>query len=47
MPRRSSICLNAVIEREKPRQCIIFVERKRWADNLYRDLKRVGARTPR
>jgi ATP-dependent RNA helicase DeaD len=29
-----------VIEREKPRQCLIFVERKRWADNLYRDLKR-------
>jgi ATP-dependent RNA helicase DeaD len=32
-----------VIEREKPRQCLIFVERKRWADNLYRDLKRVVA----
>ncbi len=30
-----------VIEREKPRQCLIFVERKRWADNLYRDLKRI------
>jgi len=29
-----------VIEREKPRQCLIFVERKRWADNLYSDLKR-------
>jgi ATP-dependent RNA helicase DeaD len=29
-----------VIEREKPRQCLIFVERKRWADNLYRDIKR-------
>ena len=29
-----------VVEREKPRQCLIFVERKRWADNLYRDLKR-------
>ena len=29
-----------VIDREKPRQCLIFVERKRWADNLYRDLKR-------
>ncbi len=27
-----------VIEREKPRQCLIFVERKRWADNLYRKL---------
>ena len=33
--------LKAVIEREQPRQCLIFVERKRWADNLYRDLKRV------
>jgi ATP-dependent RNA helicase DeaD len=29
-----------VIERERPRQTLIFVERKRWADNLYRDLKR-------
>ncbi len=28
-----------VIEREKPRQCLIFVERKRWADNLYRKMK--------
>lgn len=32
--------LKRVVEREKPRQCLIFVERKRWADNLYRDLKR-------
>ncbi len=32
-----------MIEREKPRQCLIFCERKRWADNLYRDLKRVVA----
>jgi ATP-dependent RNA helicase DeaD len=32
--------LMKVIEREQPRQCLIFVERKRWADNLYRDLKR-------
>ena len=30
-----------VVEREKPRQCLIFVERKRWADNLYRQLKQV------
>ncbi|MBY0458823.1 MAG: C-terminal helicase domain-containing protein, partial [Gemmataceae bacterium] len=36
--------LKRVIEREKPRQCLIFVERKRWADNLYRDLKRAVAR---
>jgi ATP-dependent RNA helicase DeaD len=28
-----------VIEREKPRQCIIFCERKRWADDLYRKLR--------
>jgi ATP-dependent RNA helicase DeaD len=35
--------LRKVIEREEPRQCLIFVERKRWADNLYRDLKRVVA----
>src|SRR5581483_2279505 len=33
--------LTKVIEREQPRQCLIFVERKRWADDLYRDLKRV------
>jgi ATP-dependent RNA helicase DeaD len=31
--------LKMVIEREKPRQCLIFIERKRWADNLYRQLK--------
>jgi ATP-dependent RNA helicase DeaD len=29
-----------VLEREKPRQCIIFCERKRWADELFRDLRR-------
>jgi ATP-dependent RNA helicase DeaD len=29
-----------VLEREQPRQCIIFCERKRWADALYRDLRR-------
>jgi ATP-dependent RNA helicase DeaD len=37
------LLLRKVIEREQPRQCLIFVERKRWADNLYRDLKRVVA----
>jgi ATP-dependent RNA helicase DeaD len=31
--------LKHVIEREKPRQCLIFIERKRWADTLYRQLK--------
>jgi ATP-dependent RNA helicase DeaD len=29
-----------VLDREKPRQCIIFCERKRWADDLYRDLRK-------
>ncbi len=33
--------LMKVIEREQPRQCIIFVERKRWADNLLRKMKPV------
>jgi ATP-dependent RNA helicase DeaD len=28
-----------VIDREKPRQCIIFCERKRWADELYQQLR--------
>jgi ATP-dependent RNA helicase DeaD len=28
-----------VIDREQPRQCIIFCERKRWADEVYRDLR--------
>jgi len=28
-----------VLEREKPRQALIFVERKRWADKLYDRLK--------
>jgi ATP-dependent RNA helicase DeaD len=36
-----------VIDREKPRQCIIFCQRKRWADDLYDRLrherKRVAA----
>src|SRR6266852_1499418 len=34
-----------VLEREKPRQCIIFCERKRWADDLYRDLRHVHKHT--
>ncbi len=29
-----------VLDREKPRQCIIFCERKRWADELYRELRK-------
>jgi ATP-dependent RNA helicase DeaD len=28
-----------VMSREKPRQCIIFCERKRWAERLYQDLR--------
>jgi ATP-dependent RNA helicase DeaD len=36
-----------IMEREKPRQCIIFCERKRYADDLYKQLrehrKRVAA----
>ncbi|MGL4423106.1 MAG: DEAD/DEAH box helicase [Gemmataceae bacterium] len=28
-----------VIEREQPRQCIIFCERKRWSDRLYKQMK--------
>ncbi len=28
-----------VFEREQPRQCIIFVERKRWAEDVYRQLR--------
>jgi ATP-dependent RNA helicase DeaD len=28
-----------VIAREKPRQCIIFCERKRWADEVYQQLR--------
>lgn len=33
--------LKRVLEREQPRQCLIFVERKRGADALYDRLKRV------
>jgi ATP-dependent RNA helicase DeaD len=33
-----------ILEREKPRQCIIFCERKRWADDLYRRLKQAHHR---
>src|SRR5207247_5895298 len=31
--------LLSIIEREKPRQCLIFCERKRWAEDVYRDLR--------
>jgi ATP-dependent RNA helicase DeaD len=29
-----------LLERERPRQCIIFCERKRWADRLYHQLRK-------
>jgi ATP-dependent RNA helicase DeaD len=29
-----------VLHRERPRQCIIFCERKRWADDVYDELRR-------
>jgi ATP-dependent RNA helicase DeaD len=38
--RRKFDLLVRVIERERPRQSIIFCERKRWAEDLYRDLRR-------
>jgi ATP-dependent RNA helicase DeaD len=28
-----------VVEKEKPRQCIIFCERKRWAEQVYHELR--------
>jgi ATP-dependent RNA helicase DeaD len=37
---RKFALLLKLLEREKPRQCIIFCERKRWADELYRDLRK-------
>ncbi len=33
-----------VCEREQPRQCIIFCERKRWVEDLYRQLRRARPR---
>jgi ATP-dependent RNA helicase DeaD len=36
--------LQQVIAKEKPRQCIIFCERKRWADQVYRELRAVVKR---
>jgi ATP-dependent RNA helicase DeaD len=46
-PHRKFDLLLRVIDREQPRQCIIFCERKRWADELYDKLrqerKRVAA----
>jgi ATP-dependent RNA helicase DeaD len=36
---RKTDLLLRVLDREQPRQCIIFVERKRGADRLYRNIK--------
>ncbi len=38
-PERKFELLLRVLQREKPRQCIIFCERNRYADELYRDLR--------
>jgi ATP-dependent RNA helicase DeaD len=38
--KRKFELLLRVIEREQPRQCIIFCERKRWADDVYDQLSR-------
>jgi ATP-dependent RNA helicase DeaD len=38
-PHRKFDLLLRVIEREQARQCIIFCERKRWADDLYQKLR--------
>jgi ATP-dependent RNA helicase DeaD len=37
--RRKFDLLLKVLDREKPRQCIIFCERKRYAHNLYEELR--------
>ena len=36
---RKTELLLKVLDREQPRQCIVFVERKRGADRLYREIK--------
>jgi ATP-dependent RNA helicase DeaD len=38
-PERKFDLLLRVMDREQPRQCIIFCERKRWADDLYQKLR--------
>ena len=43
-PKRKFELLLRVMERERPRQCIIFCERKRWADDLYDDLHKQHAK---
>jgi len=36
---RKTELLLKILDREQPRQCIVFVERKRGADRLYREIK--------
>ena len=43
-PDKKFELLLRLLHREKPRQCIIFCERKRGADELYRDLCRYSKR---
>jgi len=43
-PEQKFELLLRLLHREKPRQCIIFCERKRGADDLYRDLARYSKR---
>jgi ATP-dependent RNA helicase DeaD len=38
-PRYKFDLLLEVMHREKPKQCIIFCERKNWAQNVYEDLR--------
>jgi len=42
-PRCKFDLLLRVMARERPRQCIIFCERKRWADELYHHLRKKHA----
>ena len=39
-PEKKFELLLYIMEREKPRQCIIFCQRKRWADEVYEELRK-------
>jgi ATP-dependent RNA helicase DeaD len=43
-PAQKFDLLLKVLDREQPRQCIIFCERKRWADKLYEQLHKAQKR---
>ncbi len=43
-PEKKFDLLLKVLDREQPRQCIIFCERKRWADKLYAQLHKAQKR---